>query len=57
MTNVAALQPGQPVEGVYAVRRKERRLTRQGAPYLALTLADAAPGRAAGRGFSLKGIA
>ena len=41
MTNVAALQPGQPVEGVYAVRRKERRLTRQGAPYLALTLADA----------------
>lgn len=40
MTEIASLQAGQPVEGVYAVRRKERRLTRQGAPYLALTLAD-----------------
>lgn len=41
MTAIATLQAGQPVEGVYAVRRKERRLTRQGAPFLALTLADA----------------
>lgn len=41
MTSVSALQAGQPVEGVYAVRRKERRLTRQGTPFLSLTLADA----------------
>lgn len=41
MTTIASLQPGRPVEGVYAVRRKERRLTRAGAPYLLLTLADA----------------
>jgi len=41
MTALATLQAGQPVEGVYAVRRKERRLTRQGSPFLALTLADA----------------
>lgn len=38
---VAALVPGEPVEGVFAVRRKERRLSRQGRPFLALTLADA----------------
>jgi len=41
MTALATLQAGQPIEGVYAVRRKERRLTRQGSPFLALTLADA----------------
>lgn len=41
MSTIASLQAGQPVEGVYAVRRKERRLSRQGAPFLALTLADA----------------
>lgn len=41
MTALATLRAGQPVEGVYAVRRKERRLTRQGSPFLALTLADA----------------
>jgi len=41
MTTVATLEVGQPVEGIYAVRKKERRLSRQGDPYLALTLADA----------------
>jgi 3'-5' exoribonuclease len=41
MSQVATLEVGQPVEGVYAVRRKERRLSRQGDPYLVLTLADA----------------
>jgi 3'-5' exoribonuclease len=40
-TNVATLEVGQPVEGVFAVRKKERRLSRQGDAYLALTLADA----------------
>ncbi len=40
-SNVSALEIGQPVEGVYAVRKKERRLSRQGDPYLVLTLADA----------------
>ena len=40
-SNVSGLEVGQPVEGVYAVRKKERRLSRQGDPYLALTLADA----------------
>ena len=34
-------RPAPPLEGVYAVRRKERRLSRQGRPFLALTLADA----------------
>lgn len=41
MTEIASLEAGRPVEGVYAVRRKERRLSRQGTPFLALTLADA----------------
>ena len=41
MTLLSALEPGGPLEGVYAVRRKERRLSRQGRPFLALTLADA----------------
>lgn len=41
MSAIAGLEVGQPVEGVYAVRKKERRLSRQGDPYLALTLADA----------------
>ena len=40
-SNVSGLEVGQPVEGVFAVRKKERRLSRQGDPYLALTLADA----------------
>ncbi len=44
MTNtvqVANLEVGAPVEGVFAVRKKERRLSRQGDAYLAITLADA----------------
>jgi 3'-5' exoribonuclease len=41
MSAVATLEVGQPVEGVYAVRKKERRLSRQGDAYLALTLGDA----------------
>lgn len=40
-SNISGLEVGQPVEGVFAVRKKERRLSRQGDPYLALTLADA----------------
>ena len=40
-TSVANLEVGHPVEGVYAVRRKERRLSRRGEPYLVLTLSDA----------------
>ncbi len=41
MTPVSSMEAGTAVEGVYAVRRKERRLSRQGRPFLALTLADA----------------
>lgn len=41
MSAIATLTAGQPVEGVYAVRRKERRLSKRGEPFLALTLADA----------------
>jgi 3'-5' exoribonuclease len=41
MTSISSLSSGSAVEGVYAVRRKERRLSRQGRPFLALTLADA----------------
>ena len=41
MSAIATMEAGRPVEGVYAVRRKERRLSRQGDPYLSLTLADA----------------
>ena len=41
MTPISSLEAGAAVEGVYAVRRKERRLSRQGRPFLALTLADA----------------
>ena len=41
MTPISSLEAGSAVEGVYAVRRKERRLSRQGRPFLALTLADA----------------
>ncbi len=40
MTPLASLEPGSAVEGVYAVAEKERRLTRQGAPFLVLTLQD-----------------
>ena len=41
MTPISSFAPGEAVEGVFAVRRKERRLSRQGRPFLALTLADA----------------
>lgn len=41
MSAVAGLEVGQPVEGVYAVRKKERRLSKNGDPYLMVTLADA----------------
>ncbi len=41
MTAVSALEVGQPVEGVYAVRSKERRLSKRGDAYLMVTLADA----------------
>ena len=37
---IAGMRDGTPIEGVYAVRRKERRLSRKGTPFLALTLAD-----------------
>lgn len=41
MTAITQLRGGQPVEGIYAVRRKDRRITRKGDPYLSLLLADA----------------
>ena len=41
VTAIGSLEAGAPLEGVFAVRRKERRLSRQGKPFLALTLADA----------------
>ncbi len=41
MTPISSFEAGRAVEGVYAVRHKERRLSRQGRPFLALTLADA----------------
>jgi 3'-5' exoribonuclease len=41
VTPLASIEAGAPLEGVYAVRRKERRLSRQGRPFLSLTLADA----------------
>ena len=40
MTPISSFAAGDPVEGVFAVRRKERRLSRQGRPFLALTLSD-----------------
>ena len=41
MTSIAELAEDRTVEGVYAVGRKERRRTKNGAPYLALELVDA----------------
>ena len=41
MTTIAELKEDRTVEGVYAVARKDRRRTRNGAPYLALELVDA----------------
>jgi 3'-5' exoribonuclease len=40
MIAVSALRPGQPVDGVFACTRKDRLMTRSGAPYLALELRD-----------------
>ena len=40
MTSIAELAEDRTVEGVYAVARKERRRTRNGASYLALELVD-----------------
>lgn len=41
MTRIAELTEDRTVEGVYAVGRKERRRTKNGAPYLAVELVDA----------------
>jgi 3'-5' exoribonuclease len=40
VTTIAELSEDRTVEGVYAVGRKERRRTKNGAPYLALELVD-----------------
>ena len=40
MTSIAELAEDRTVEGVFAVGRKERRRTKNGAPYLALELVD-----------------
>ena len=48
-STVAALRPGQEVEGVFACTRKDRLVARSGTPYLALELRDrtgAIPARA-----------
>ncbi len=47
---VAALRPGEPIDAVYACARKDRLLSRAGAPYLALDLRDRT-GTIAGRAF------
>ena len=41
MTSIAELEEDRTVEGIYAVGRKERRRTKNGAAYLALELVDA----------------
>ncbi|MEZ5079463.1 MAG: OB-fold nucleic acid binding domain-containing protein [Thermoleophilia bacterium] len=41
MTTIADIRPGTPFEGIYAVRDVERRLARNGKPFLSLTLGDA----------------
>src|SRR6195952_996055 len=40
MTAIAQLEENRTVEGVYAVAKKERLRTKNGAPYLALELVD-----------------
>ena len=40
MTSLATLQPGSPIEGVFACTRKDRMTARTGTPYLALELRD-----------------
>ena len=39
-TGVAALQPGRPLSGRFAVVRKDRQQSKAGTPYLALELRD-----------------
>src|SRR5207248_5389078 len=39
-TTVSALRPGEEVRGVFACVRKDRLMTRNGSPYLALELRD-----------------
>jgi 3'-5' exoribonuclease len=48
MTTIAQLEENRTVEGIYAVARKQRLRTRNGAPYLALELVDPS-GRIAAR--------
>jgi 3'-5' exoribonuclease len=50
MAAVSALRPGQDVSGVFACTRKDRLITRTGAPYLALEFRDRT-GTVAGRAF------
>jgi 3'-5' exoribonuclease len=40
VTGVAALQPGRPLAGRFAVARKDRQISRKGTPYIALELRD-----------------
>src|SRR6267378_7929833 len=40
MTAIAQLEENRTIEGVYAVAKKERLRTKNGAPYLALELVD-----------------
>ena len=40
MTAIAQLEENRTVEGVYAVAKKQRLRTKNGAPYLALELVD-----------------
>lgn len=40
MASIDSLTPGSPVEGVYGVRRADRRLSRKGRPFLDVTLGD-----------------
>jgi 3'-5' exoribonuclease len=47
---ISSLRPGQPVDGVFACTRKDRLVTRGGAPYLALELRDSS-GALAARAF------
>ncbi len=58
MSAVSAFRPGQEVNGVFACTRKDRLITRMGAPYLALELRDrtgSVPARAFQNADSLAG--
>lgn len=41
MASIDSLRPGAAIEGVYGVRRADRRLSRKGRPFLDVTLGDA----------------